>query len=155
MEYIQLESSQSEIPSRYQEATVNNYIQLYDERGNPINPRSNDYAKKLRSAQNDVLASVGVLEKRRSLTEGLPGPNDERLGLLEAEDTVGNAIALTSTLTENLCTWWVGIIRERLLVGRHIFILERLLILYRPFGIMIRFLLARLSHRSAHYLERL
>ncbi|KNG49257.1 small nucleolar ribonucleoprotein complex subunit [Stemphylium lycopersici] len=113
--YVQLESSQSEIPRQYHEATANNYIQLYDERGNPINPRSHQYGKKLRGAQNDVLAAVGVVERRRSPAEGLPGSSEDRLELLEAEDTVGNAIALATTLTENLCTWWIGAIRERIL----------------------------------------
>ncbi|CAO2648829.1 Nn.00g097780.m01.CDS01 [Neocucurbitaria sp. VM-36] len=118
-DYIQLESSQSELPRPYQEATANSYIQLYDERGNPINPRSREYGKKLRDSQNDVLASVGVVERRRSPSEGLPGSYAEHLLLLEAEDTVGNAIALTSTLTENLCTWWLGTIRDRVLTFRY------------------------------------
>ncbi|CAG5184009.1 uncharacterized protein ALTATR162_LOCUS10864 [Alternaria atra] len=118
-EYVQLESSQAEIPRRYHEATANNYVQLYDERGNPINPRSHQYGKKLRGAQNDVLASVGVVERRHSPAEGFPGPSEERLELLEAEDTVGNAMALVTTLTENLCTWWVGTIRERILTFRY------------------------------------
>jgi hypothetical protein len=71
-----------------------------------------------------VLASVGVLEKRRSPTEGLPGPNEELVELLESEDTVGTAIYLTTYLTENLCTWWIGIIRERILVGCYDSVLE-------------------------------
>ncbi|CAI9634890.1 unnamed protein product [Alternaria burnsii] len=118
-EYVQLESSQSEIPQRYHEATANNYVQLYDERGNPINPRSHQYGKKLRGAQNDVLASVGVVERRHSPADAFPGSSVERLELLEAEDTVGNAIALATTLTENLCTWWIGSIRERILTFRY------------------------------------
>jgi hypothetical protein len=64
-----------------------------------------------------VLASVGVLEKRRSPTEGLLGPNEELERLLESEDTVGTAIYLTTYLTDHLYTWWIGIIRERILVA--------------------------------------
>jgi hypothetical protein len=66
-----------------------------------------------------VLASVGVVERRLSPTLGFPGSSQERLELLEAEDTVGNAIALVTTLAENLCTWWIGTIRERILVFRY------------------------------------
>ncbi|EUC38606.1 hypothetical protein COCCADRAFT_32265 [Bipolaris zeicola 26-R-13] len=117
--YVQLESAQSEIPARYHEATANNYMQLYDERGNPINPRSHQYGKKLRGAQNDVLASVGVVERRRSPAEGLPGSSEERIQLLEAEDTMGNAVALATTFAENICTWWIGTIRDRLLTFRY------------------------------------
>ncbi|KAF2854509.1 hypothetical protein T440DRAFT_387141 [Plenodomus tracheiphilus IPT5] len=119
-EYIQLESSQSEVPQRYLEATANNYIQLYDERGNPINPRSREYGKKLRSAQNDVLASVGVVQRRQSPAHDLPGSYKERLELLETEDSVGNVIAVAAELTENLCTWWIGSIRARLMTYRYL-----------------------------------
>ncbi|KAF2134237.1 hypothetical protein P153DRAFT_280785 [Dothidotthia symphoricarpi CBS 119687] len=117
-EYVQLESSQSEIPRAYLESNVNNYIQLYDERGNPVNPRSHDYGKRLRKAQNDVLASVGVVEWRRLPTPGPPGSYEERLEGLEAEDTAGNAFALISTLAENVCTWWMGAVRYRILTFR-------------------------------------
>ena len=102
----------------YREAKANNYIQLYDERGNPINPRSHAYGKKLRDAQNDVLASVGVVERRRSPSVGLSGSYEERLEGLESEETAGNALALTSTVVENLCTWWIGTIRDRVLTFR-------------------------------------
>lgn len=115
-EYVQLQASQSELPRAYTEATANNYVQLFDERGSPINPRSHGYGKRLRDAQNDVLASVGVVERRRRSSEDLAGTYGAQLELLEAEDTVGNAIALASTLTENLCTWWIGSIRQRILV---------------------------------------
>ena len=119
-EYIQLAASQSDepLPERYREAEANNYIQLYDERGTPINPRAQAYSKRLRDAQNDVLASVGVLERRRSPAEGLPGSYEERLDELESEETVGNVLALTSTVVENLCTWWIGTIRDRILTFR-------------------------------------
>lgn len=119
-EYIQLSASQSDepLPERYREAKANNYIQLYDERGNPTNPRSHAYGKRLRDAQNDVLASVGVVERRRSPSEGLPGSYEERLEELESEETAGNALALTSTVLENLCTWWIGTIRDRVLTFR-------------------------------------
>ncbi|KAJ4380135.1 hypothetical protein N0V86_004444 [Didymella sp. IMI 355093] len=119
-QYIQLAASQSDepLPERYREAKANNYIQLYDERGNPINPRAHAYSKQLRDAQNDVLASVGVVERRRSPAERLPGSYEERLDELESEETVGNALALTSTVVENLCTWWIGTIRDRLLTFR-------------------------------------
>jgi hypothetical protein len=115
-EYIQLESVNSELPSRYQAFDGNNYLQLYDERGNPINPRARDYGKKLRNAQNDVLAAVGVVERRHFPPGGLLGAHEQRQAAVDAEDTAGNALALTFTAVENVCTWWIGIIRDRLLV---------------------------------------
>lgn len=114
--YTQLESSQSEIPQRYWEATANNYLQLYDERGNPINPRAREYGKKLRSAQNDVLASVGVVQRRAAPEDGLPGSYQERMELLEDEDGIGHFLSLTSKFTEEMCTWWIRSIRARVMV---------------------------------------
>ncbi|KAL6709674.1 hypothetical protein ACN47E_001102 [Coniothyrium glycines] len=117
--YVQLESAQADIPCAYTEATANSYVQLYDERGNPMHPRSNSYGKQLRDAQNDVLASVGVVQRRRLPSTGLPGSYNAHLDVLETEDTAGNVIALTSTIAENLCTWWIGSIRERVLTFRY------------------------------------
>lgn len=91
---------------------------MYDERGNPINPRAHAYGKRLRDAQNDVLASVGVVERRQSPSDGLPGSYEDRLDELESEETAGNALALMSTVVENLCTWWIGTIRDRILTFR-------------------------------------
>ncbi|KAI4909667.1 uncharacterized protein J4E92_010585 [Alternaria infectoria] len=85
--YVQLESAQADVPPRYHEATANSYVQLYDERGSPINPRSHQYGKKLRGAQNDVLASVGVVERRHAPAGAFPRASHDRLELLEAEDT--------------------------------------------------------------------
>lgn len=120
--YLQLESAQVDLPQRYQEFNGNNYIQLYDERGNPINPRSREYGKKLRNAQNDVLAAVGVVERRRSPSEGLPGANKQQLDRPDDEDAAGDAIGATLTLTENVCTWWIGTIRNRVLVSAAYFL---------------------------------
>ena len=64
-----------------------------------------------------MLSSIGVVQRRRSPSEDLPGSYEERLERLDNEDSAGNAIALASTLTENLCTWWIGSLRDRILVG--------------------------------------
>jgi hypothetical protein len=116
--YAQLESSHAPLPPAYTHATANNYVQLYDDRGNPINPRSHQYGRSLRDAQNDVLASVGVVERRRSPQPALPASYNARLEELEAEDTAGNVLALTSTIAENAGTWWIGAIRDRILTFR-------------------------------------
>lgn len=114
--YIQIDSSQADLPQVYQDFNGNNYVQLYDERGNPINPRSREYGKISRNAQNDVLAAVGVVERRQSPDDGLPGSYEERLDELDVEDTIGLVLGATFTLSQNLCTWWIGTIRDRILV---------------------------------------
>ena len=93
-------------------------MQLYDERGNPINPKAHEHGRKLREAQNDVLASIGVIERRPSPSQDLPGSYDEHIRLLEEEDFAGSSIGFFTTLAENLCMWWLGSLRARLLVSR-------------------------------------
>ena len=56
------------------------------------------------------------MERRPSPSQTLPGSYEERLRDLEEEDTLGHTLAIGTTLTENVCTWWVGSLRERLLV---------------------------------------
>jgi len=60
-----------------------------------------------------VLASVGVVERQQPSVG--PSGHDEH-EMLDAENTAGNAIAVAATLGENLCTWWVGSIRARVMV---------------------------------------
>ncbi|KAF2109084.1 hypothetical protein BDV96DRAFT_503666 [Lophiotrema nucula] len=117
-DYVQLESSQQELPPELQHPGRNRHVQVYDERGNPINPRAREYGRRSREAQNDVLAAIGVVEKRPSPSDSLPGTYEEQLQQLENEDSVGNFIALSSTLSGNLCTWWVGSLRDRILTFR-------------------------------------
>lgn len=116
VDYIQLASSQQELPPEATNVNSNNYVQVYDERGNPINPRAHEHGRRLREAQNDVLASIGVVERRRSPPHDLAGFNVARSQELDDEEMVGNVIALAATVTENVCTWWIGSLRDRILV---------------------------------------
>ncbi|KAF2707124.1 hypothetical protein K504DRAFT_470358 [Pleomassaria siparia CBS 279.74] len=118
LEYLQLESARQEISPAARESDINKYIQLYDERGNPINPRAYEHGRRFREAQNDVLSSIGVVQRRRSPSEDLPGSYEERREQLSNEVAVGNVITLTSILTRNVCTWWIGSLRDRILTFR-------------------------------------
>ena len=119
-EQVTLEASRTDAATSESEPIC--YEQAYDERGHPINPRSREHGRALREAQNDVLAAIGVVERRLSTSsslEDLPSLKRriERLERLETEDSVGNTIALVSALSENISTWWVGCLRDRILVG--------------------------------------
>ncbi|KAF2474794.1 uncharacterized protein BDR25DRAFT_214690 [Lindgomyces ingoldianus] len=130
-EYVQLDSSQEDI------STPNVNAQLYDERGHPINPRAREHGRRFREAQNDVLAAIGVVERRRSPSEGLPGAYELRIEQLENEESAGNAIAFASRLAENLCTWWLGSLRDRILtfqMGSRIPFTDIVTSEYRAFG---------------------
>lgn len=118
-EQVTLEASRTDAATSESEPIC--YEQAYDERGHPINPRSREHGRALREAQNDVLAAIGVVERRLSTSsslEDLPSLKRriERLEKLETEDSVGNTIALVSALSENISTWWVGCLRDRILV---------------------------------------
>ena len=60
-----------------------------------------------------------MVERRRSPSQSLPGSYEDRLRELEEEATVGLTLGITTNLTENVCTWWVGSIRQRLLTFRY------------------------------------
>ncbi|KAF2014706.1 hypothetical protein BU24DRAFT_463468 [Aaosphaeria arxii CBS 175.79] len=126
-EYVQIDPSQRNVPLEAREPSSNRYVQLFDERGNAINPRAHEHGRRLRQAQNDVLSAIGVVHRRRRPSEGLPGAYEHRIAQLDMEDSTGNTIALSSTLTENLCTWWIGSLRDRILTFR----LESALPLYQ------------------------
>ncbi|PSN64909.1 hypothetical protein BS50DRAFT_497172 [Corynespora cassiicola Philippines] len=118
-EYQQVYSSQREVPEALRDSSVNRYIQLYDERGNPINPGAHEHGRRFREAQNDVLASIGVVERRRSHVDGLPGSYQKRLERIEDENFEGIKIGHASDLVTDACTWWVGSIRNRVLTFRY------------------------------------
>ena len=59
-----------------------------------------------------------MVERRSAPSDNLPGAYEDRLAQLEYEDSVGNAVALASTLSENACTWWIGSLKDRVLTFR-------------------------------------
>jgi hypothetical protein len=100
-----------------QSTSSQQYIQQYDERGNPINPRAHEHGRRLREAQNDVLASIGVVERRHSPSQELPASYEEHLQQLDDEEQAGNGRDLVSILSKSVCTWWIGSLRERIYVS--------------------------------------
>lgn len=115
-EYVQLDSSQHDIPLEARAPNSNRYIQLFDERGNPINPRAQQHGRQFRRAQNDVLSAIGFLQRRRSSSQDLPGPYEERLSLLEREQLFGKVISHVSIPMRYISTWWLASIKDRLLL---------------------------------------
>ncbi|KAF2201857.1 hypothetical protein GQ43DRAFT_414941 [Delitschia confertaspora ATCC 74209] len=100
------------------EASQDGYVQLYNERGYPINPRARQHGRRLREAQNDVLAAIGVVIPYEDPSEEPAETIEERrqrVEKLEEEDRVGGTVALSTTLVENICTWWIGSLRDRVL----------------------------------------
>lgn len=84
-----------------------------------MNPRARALGRALRDAQNDILAAVGVVERKRVHIAGfpLPPPKDPSvMKQVEAEDLSGTLVAIFGTLTRYAGTWWVGALQDRVLV---------------------------------------
>jgi len=87
------------------------YIQQYDSKGRPINPRTESSNAEMRRAQNSVLALVGVVEQRERREE-----SDEtnfryiyeaRQKVLKAENERGEDLSVLVELIRIPFDWWV------------------------------------------------
>lgn len=94
------------------------YVQLYDERGHPINPTSRALGRRIRQAQNDVLAAIGVVERTtlRLGDEHALSDDNAILENLQDEVLIGNICSFESSLTNWLSTLWIDSIRKQLMV---------------------------------------
>ncbi|KAK8202929.1 hypothetical protein IWZ01DRAFT_515809 [Phyllosticta capitalensis] len=97
----------------------NERIQMYDEHGHPVNPEARALGRALRDAQNDVLAAIGVVERKRvhiSSGTALPAQKDPRIARkVEAENLSGTIIAIVGTLSRYTCMWWASALQDRIM----------------------------------------
>jgi hypothetical protein len=102
--------------------------QQYNARGEPISLATKHYNEAMIEASNEVLAAVGVCEKKDklidSLNEELPDGeqrihfSDEEWRIIkEGEDDHGETIRMTAETSRNLLTWWAMGLRRRIQVG--------------------------------------
>jgi hypothetical protein len=102
--------------------------QQYNARGEPISLVTKHYNEAMIEASNEVLAAVGVCEKKDKLidrlNEQLPDGeqrihfSDEEWRIIkEGEDDYGETIRMTAETSRNLLTWWVMGLRRRIQVG--------------------------------------
>ncbi|KAK8158846.1 hypothetical protein BKA80DRAFT_344621 [Phyllosticta citrichinensis] len=94
-------------------------VQMYDEHGHPVNPDARALGRALRDAQNDVLAAIGVVERKRvhlSTGASLPAQKDPSIvSRVEAENLSGTVIAIVGTLARYTCMWWASALQDRIL----------------------------------------
>ncbi|KAF4536730.1 uncharacterized protein LTHEOB_12018 [Lasiodiplodia theobromae] len=110
--------SPEQLPPNRSTSAPQDQTPQYDERGHPVNPRARALGRALRDAQNDILAAVGVVERKRVHIAGfpLPPPKDPSvMKQVEAEDLSGTLVAIFGTLTRYAGTWWVGALQDRVL----------------------------------------
>ena len=95
------------------------YVQRYNSRGYPYNPESRAQSRRLRRAQNDVLATVGVCVERDedTLSTVANGGNDrKKVERVVTENEVGLGIAAGELGLAFLSLWGVSAFRGRLQV---------------------------------------
>jgi hypothetical protein len=102
--------------------------QQYNARGEPISRATKHSTEAMIEASNEVLAAVGVCEKKDKLidrlNEELPDGeqrihfSDEEWRIIkEGEDDYGETIRMTAETARNLLTWWVMGLRRRIQVA--------------------------------------
>ena len=103
------------------------YAQEYDLGGHPINPASRDHGRRMRQAQNDVLAAVGVVERRAADGEHVPReahdtaaddhqplPDHRSRDTSWTERAVVSLFGTLDVMFLDLGTWWASCLRRRL-----------------------------------------
>jgi hypothetical protein len=116
-------SQDSEPPAQ----TTRSDQQQYNARGEPISLATKHHNEAMIKASNEVLAAVGVCEKKDRLidrlSEELPDGeqrvylSDEEWRIIkEGEDDIGETIRMTGETSRNLLTWWVMGLRRRIQV---------------------------------------
>ncbi|KAF2280903.1 uncharacterized protein EI97DRAFT_497634 [Westerdykella ornata] len=111
--YFQIAEGE-EIPQHILHPDDGRYIQIYDERGHPINPLAKEFARKSRHALNEITAATGVVEKYLPPSEKLPGPSDEYHKRIELEDKYWYWLERAFNQGSVLSRWWLGNIVARL-----------------------------------------
>ncbi|KAI5196024.1 hypothetical protein E4T38_08727 [Aureobasidium subglaciale] len=102
--------------------------QQYNARGEPMCPATIRHNEAMIAAKNQVLAAVGVCEKRDEIidqldeelvddTQRVKFTDEEWRIIKEGEDDYGELIRMTAETLRNILTWWVMSLRRRLQVG--------------------------------------
>lgn len=109
--------------STAQEWTGHEYTQQYDSRGRPINPAIDRFNAEQRRAQNEVLALVGVVE-RKDETDHINGLRYDaiqkaRRDLLADENERGELLDHAIFGCSFLLHLWPAALRQRIQIGRY------------------------------------
>ncbi|KAH0342570.1 hypothetical protein KCU81_g5661, partial [Aureobasidium melanogenum] len=102
--------------------------QQYNARGEPISLATTRQNEALIAAKNEVLAAVGVCEKKDKLIDRMRGElpdgqdrvhlSDEEWRIIkEGEDDYGELIRMTAETSRNVLEWWLLGLRRRLQIG--------------------------------------
>lgn len=103
------------------------YTQGYDKKGNPKNTQVAQRVEAQIAAKNEVLAAVGVCEKKNKEAYQPPSKvtfsKEEWTALQEAENSFGETGRMFLECIRHGASWWVVALRKRIQVsaGCHIY----------------------------------
>ncbi|PYH93742.1 hypothetical protein BO71DRAFT_484348 [Aspergillus ellipticus CBS 707.79] len=80
------------------------YAQLYDERGHPVNPKSKAFGRELRRAKNVILSTRGVVVSEDGNVGG-PG-EQQKIDIIAAENDYGLVMATLDQVSVFFGSWW-------------------------------------------------
>lgn len=115
------EASEAEQQPSAEQANAPRYVQQYDERGYPRNAETEESRDIQVAAMNEVLAAVGVCEKKneedRLARQRSFSPQEWEL-IRVAEDYHSEIVSTVAECIRHASTWWISSVRKRIQVGR-------------------------------------
>lgn len=96
------------------------YVQRYDRKGNPINPEATRRLEAQIAAKNEVLAVVGVCERKdkeaAEISAKLTLSDEEKKVLRAKEASCGEFGRLVADISRGVASWWLVAVRKQIQV---------------------------------------
>lgn len=114
-------SSESQIDTTTTSGVSQPYVQQYDAKGRPVNPETEEQNAKLRHASNEVLALVGVVERKDSADARMQLDVTLKRAMREhsliSEDNRGTELRALADVVSWFVLWWPTVLARRIQVG--------------------------------------
>lgn len=92
-------------------------LQMYDERGRPVNPETKRVNRDIIRSHNEVMLVIGVVESENTIDE-LRAEHQRRQAHDEHDESIGNNLEWAARVCELGGVWGVGGMRQRILLYR-------------------------------------
>lgn len=116
-------SSEANIDTLTTSGTSQPYIQQYDAKGRPYNPQTEAQNAKLRHASNEVLALVGVVERKDSADAQMQLDVTLKRAMREhsliKEDNRGTELRALADVVSWFVLWWPTVLTRRIQIGMY------------------------------------
>lgn len=92
------------------------YVQHYDERGHPINPKSKVLGRGLRRAKNDILSTMGIVVSGEG-GNAIVSKEQQKVNQISVENDYGTILNTLDQTLVFLGTWWTTSLTNRIQAG--------------------------------------